>query len=147
VRDQQTGEVRGYVSGTGASLPSPGLNAGRQIRRQQMVEGQMYNFFDDGTAEPVNMPGAGTGSDKIQAWDTGNARMVELPADTDVTKLPPGLTLLPRTGTTPAAKTDTAKTDAAKPASAVVRVNTVAEAKALPPGTMFMTPQGNVKMR
>lgn len=145
VRDQQTGEVRGYVSGTGASLPTPGLNGGRQIRRQQMVEGQMYNFFDDGTAEPVNIAIAGT--DKIQAWDTGNARMVELPADTDVTKLPPGLTLLPRTGTAPAAKTDTAKTDAAKPASAVVRVNTVAEAKALPPGTMFMTPQGNVKMR
>jgi hypothetical protein len=97
VRDQQTGEVRGYVSGTGASLPSPGMDGGRKIRRQQMVEGQMYNFFDDGTAEPVNI--ATAGSDKIQAWDTGNARMVELPADTDVTKLPPGLTLLPRTGT------------------------------------------------
>jgi hypothetical protein len=40
-----------------------------------------------------------------------------------------------------------AQPNAATPPSAVVRVNTVEEAKALPPGTMFMTPQGNVKMR
>jgi hypothetical protein len=132
VRDQQTGEVRGYVSGTGASLPSPGMDGGRKIRRQQMVEGQMYNFFDDGTAEPVNI--ATAGSDKIQAWDTGNARMVELPADTDVTKLPPGLTLLPRTGTAPAAKTDTAKTDAAKPTAtgAKSRVKALMDRRAQP---------------
>jgi len=134
VRDQQTGEVRGYVSGTGASLPSPGMDGGRKIRRQQMVEGQMYNFFDDGTAEPVNIATAGTGTDKIQAWDTGNARMVELPADTDVTKLPPGLTLLPRTGTAPAAKTDTAKTDAAKPTAtgAKSRVKALMDRRAQP---------------
>jgi hypothetical protein len=40
-----------------------------------------------------------------------------------------------------------AQPNAATPPTAVVKVNTVEEAKALPPGTMFMTPQGNVKMR
>ncbi|WP_196301176.1 hypothetical protein, partial [Streptococcus pneumoniae] len=49
------GETLGYTTGTGASLPN--INRARTVQRTAEIDGQFYNFFDDGTAEPIaNVP-------------------------------------------------------------------------------------------
>lgn len=114
VRDEQ-GNIRGYTTGTGASLPMPGTT-GRTVRRQAEVNGQWMNFFDDGSVEPVDVPGASPENQPVLAWD--GSRVVTLPANTDTASLPMGLTLLPSKGREAGgAKTDTTKPGAAKPAA------------------------------
>jgi nucleoid-associated protein YgaU len=93
------GNILGYTTGTGASLPNPNRNT-RNITRQAQIEGQWFNFYDDGTAELMAVPANATSTAPIIAWD--GTKTVELPPGTDINALPPGLSLLPQTNATPA---------------------------------------------
>lgn len=143
VRDPNTGEIMGYTTGTGASLPN--MNRPRRVQRTEEIDGQFYNFFDDGTAEPIanvpRSPGKQTVIDRI------NGKLIELPPGVDPSQLPAesytvlGPKATPEIG---GAKTDT--TNPAAPAGPVT-VKTIEEARALKPGTKFTTPDGRTFTR
>ena len=141
IRDAN-GNILGYTNGLGASLPNP-QGTSRQVRRQAEVNGQWMNFFDDGSVEPVAVPGGNAANQPVLAWD--GSKVVTLPADTDVANLPYGLTPLPSRGKT--TETGGAKMDPAKPAGtaqAPVKAATAADWAKLPAGTQYMAPNGQI---
>lgn len=139
VTDPATGQILGYTTGTGASLPA--TNRPRTVQRTAEIDGQFYNFFDDGTAEPIaNVPRS---SGKVVAINTLNNQTIDLPPGTTADQLPPGFTIIgPKT--TP--EIGGAKTDTTNP-SGPVTVKTIEEARALKPGTKFTTPDGRTFTR
>jgi len=144
VRDPSTGEVKGYVTGTGASLPN--MNAPRRVQRTVEVDGTMYNVYEDGSpASPI--PGLPTAAPKQQFIDQYTGRIVEFDANIDTSGLPETqFKPVMRKGEVGGAKTDPAKPSGQTPA-APVKVTSAAEALKLQPGTVFITPDGKTKIR
>ena len=106
VRDEQ-GNIRGYTTGTGASLPNPETSRPRIGK----MGDQWVQLNDDGTTTPFN-----AGTEPKFAWN--GSQFIQLPPDIDETNLPPELKLVPRKGAeVGGAKTDTTKPGAAKPAA------------------------------
>ena len=136
VRNPNTGQIMGYTTGTGASLPN--MNRPRRVQSTEEINGQFYNFFDDGTAEPIaNVPQA-TGKQYVL---NPLGEIKELPPGITADQLPEGFTVLSPKSTPEigGAKTDT--TNPAAPAG-LVTVKTIEEARALKPGTKFTNPDG-----
>jgi hypothetical protein len=157
VRDPQTGQVMGYVTGTGASLPSPrqsmeNLTAAEQEAlgvEVQSVEGRTVRYgrpneasnsrlkFIPGTPSAVagqpGTPDRWADESTGEMWNVGEPR--------------PGTPKAEIGGAQGETSGAAPKTDqpAAKPPA--VKVSSPAEALKLAPGTMFMTPNGTLKIR
>jgi hypothetical protein len=132
VKDDE-GNIITYVSGTGASLPNIN-NRPRQVQRTVEVDGTMYNVYEDGSAAPIS--GLPTAAPKQQFIDVGTGRIVEFDADIDTSSLDPNQF-------TPVARKPTPATPGtATPTTGPVKVNSPEEARALKPGTKFITPDG-----
>jgi hypothetical protein len=132
VKDAE-GNIITYISGTGASLPALN-NRPRQVQRTVEVDGTMYNVYDDGSAAPIS--GLPTAAPKQQFIDSTTGRIVEFDADIDTSSLDPSqFTPVSR-------KSSPAAPSAATPTAGPVKVNTPEEARALKPGTKFITPDG-----
>ena len=81
------GNILGYTTGTGASLPALN-NRPRQVQRTVEVDGTMYNVYEDGSAAPIS--GLPTAAPKQQFIDSTTGRIVEFDADIDTSSLDPG---------------------------------------------------------
>ena len=80
------GNILGYTTGTGASLPNLN-NRPRQVQRTVEVDGTMYNVYEDGSAAPIS--GLPTAAPKQQFIDSTTGRIVEFDADIDTSSLDP----------------------------------------------------------
>jgi len=80
------GNILGYTTGTGASLPALN-NRPRQVQRTVEVDGTMYNVYEDGSAAPIS--GLPTAAPKQQFIDSTTGRIVEFDADIGTTSLDP----------------------------------------------------------
>jgi hypothetical protein len=80
------GNILGYTTGTGASLPALN-NRPRQVQRTVEVDGTMYNVYEDGSAAPIS--GLPTAAPKQQFIDSTTGRIVEFDADIDTSSLDP----------------------------------------------------------
>jgi hypothetical protein len=132
------GNILGYTTGTGASLPALN-NRPRQVQRTVEVDGTMYNVYEDGSAAPIS--GLPTAAPKQQFIDSTTGRIVEFDADIDTSSLDPNqFTPVSRkpTPATPGTATSTA---------GPVKVNSPEEARALKPGTKFITSEGRTGTR
>jgi hypothetical protein len=78
------GNILGYTTGTGASLPNLN-NRPRQVQRTVEVDGTMYNVYEDGSAAPIS--GLPTAAPKQQFIDQTTGRIVEFDADIDTSSL------------------------------------------------------------
>lgn len=139
VTDPATGQILGYTTGTGASLPN--MNRPRTVQRTAEIDGQYYNFFDDGTAEPIanvpRSPGKQTVIDRI------GGKIIELPAGVDISQLPPESYTVLNAKSTP--EIGGAKTDTTNPASTEPITITGPDdpkLKTLTPGTVIILPSG-----
>jgi hypothetical protein len=133
------GETLGYTTGTGASLPN--INRARTVQRTAEIDGQYYNFFDDGTAEPIaNVPR----SPGKQFALNPLGEIKELPPGITADQLPAGFTLL---GPKSTPEIGGSKIDPLTPGSGPVKVNSPEEARALKPGTKFITSDGRTGTR
>ncbi len=124
VRDEQ-GNIRGYTTGTGASLPNPETSRPRIVK----MGDQWVQLNDDGTTTPFN-----AGTEPKFAWN--GSQFIQLPPDIDETKLPPELKLVPRKG----AEIGGAKTDTTKPGTAAAApkaITSKADYDALPAGATY----------
>jgi len=81
------GNILGYTTGTGASLPNLNNNRQRQVQRTVEVDGTMYNVYEDGSAAPIS--GLPTAAPKQQFIDSTTGRIVEFDADIDTSSLDP----------------------------------------------------------
>lgn len=134
------GETLGYTTGTGASLPN--MNRPRQVTRSGVeIDGEFWNFYDNGDAERVANVPKNPGGGKLMAWD--GTKVVDLPPGTDTTNLPLGLTLLgpkstPEIG---GAMTDP-KAPGAQPKAVAITGPDDPQLKTLPVGTPITLPSG-----
>ena len=131
VRDPNTGQIMGYTTGTGASLPN--MNRPRRVQSTEEINGQFYNFFDDGTAEPIanvpRSPGKQTVIDRI------NGKLIELPPGVDPSQLPAESYTVLSPKSTP--EIGGAKTDPKAPGAQPKAVTSEADYNALAPGTPY----------
>jgi hypothetical protein len=132
VKDAE-GNILGYTTGTGASLPNVN-NRPRRVQRTVEVDGTMYNVYEDGSAAPIS--GLPTAAPKQQFIDSTTGRIVEFDADIDTSSLDPDQFKPVSRKPTPATP------GTATPTAGPVKVNTPEEARALKPGTKFITPDG-----
>ncbi len=158
VTDPATGQVMGWTNGLGASLPNSTEQGNKRVHATREVNGQMMKIFTDGSMEPLVPEGTAT-VQPVLAWD--GSKVVTLPAGTDVTALP-GLTPLPRAGAdmggpngdanAPTEQQNSGRRSGhtpgrPKPNAMPVQVQTPEQARSLPKGTRFVTPDGKVKIR
>ena len=125
------GETLGYTTGTGASLPN--MNRARTVQRTAEIDGQYYNFFDDGTAEPIanvpRTPGKQFAIDRLQG------KVIELPPGVDPAQLPAESFTILGPKSTP--EIGGATTDPKAPGAQPKAVTSEAEYNALPAGSTY----------
>jgi hypothetical protein len=127
VKDAE-GNILGYTTGTGASLPNIN-NRPRQVQRTVEVDGTMYNVYEDGSAAPIS--GLPTAAPKQQFIDSTTGRIVEFDADIDTSSLDPSQF-------TPVARKPTPATPGAATAGTQPKpITSKAEYDALPAGATY----------
>jgi hypothetical protein len=122
------------------------------------ITGEYHSFVrtSKGQVQPMKQQGAAPaeGQEEIDP-ETGkafgvwrNGKLVKYPAPQDPMKAAIAEQIKGTASPTPSpASTSAAPAATPGPSAAPVRVNSVAEAQALPPGTMFVDPQGTLRRR